>query len=97
MLINFESFLVLLGFVWAVGEVLIQTLKNKLKIDNMIYAVIVFGLLGVFTIIYDIVVNCSVVNPTYIMNCIVYLVFCIIIPLSGYDTIIELIKRIGKK
>ena len=96
MLVNIESFIMMLGVVWIAGEVLVQALKNKLHIDKMVYSVSVFGGLGIFTLIYDLVANGTIVNPTYIMNCIVYLALCILIPLVGYDTLIDLIKRIKK-
>lgn len=96
MLVNFENFIVMLGVVWVVGEVLITALKDKLHIDKMLYSVCVFGGLGVFSLVYDGIANNVVINQLYVINCIVYLALCIVIPLVGYDTLIELIKRIKK-
>lgn len=96
MLVNFESFIMMLGVVWVVGEVLVQALKNKLHIDKMLYSVCVFLALGIFALIYDGVANKITIQPIYIMNCIVYLALCVLIPLVGYDTLIDLIKRIKK-
>ena len=96
MLVNFEIFISMLFVVWAVGEVLVQALKNKLHIDKMLYSVIVFLVLGVFAIVYNYFTNPTPINPVYIMNCIVFLVLCILIPITGYDALVELIKRITK-
>ena len=97
MLVNFGNFILMLGTVWAVGEVLVQALKDKLKIDKMLYSVVVFVALGIFALVYDFVVNKVAVDGTYIMNAIVFVVFCAVIPMASYDIIVELIKRIVKK
>lgn len=101
MLINFESFLVLLSFVWIVGEVLVQALKgvleDKFHIDKMLYSVITFFVLGIFAIVYDVVSQHITVDPVFILNCIVFLVLCVLIPITGYDKIVDLIKRLLEK
>lgn len=96
MLVNFGTFTSMLFVVWAVGEVLVQALKNKLHIDKMLYSVIVFLVLGVFAIVYNYFVSPVKIEPIYIMNCIVFLVLCVLIPITGYDALVELIKRISK-
>lgn len=97
MLVNFSNFLAMLGFVWAVGEVLIQALKNKLNIDKMLYSIIVFFSLGIFALFYDFISNKVSIDGIYVLNAIVFLVFSASIPMVGYDLLVELGKRIVKK
>ena len=96
MLINFESFIQMLFVTWVVGEVLVQALKNKLNIDKMLYSIIVFVIVGAFTMVYNYFANPIIITPILIMNAIVYLILCVLVPITGYDTLIELVKRITK-
>ena len=98
MLIGFERFIPLIFVVWTLGEIFINIFKGKFKnLVNMLMSVIVFAVIAIFELVYDIVALKADVNAIYIMDAILYLILCEILPLTGYDLVVDLIKRVTKK